>query len=154
MVCLDNDAVSNFLFETPRQDVLFVFTSPMIEGHISRQVIDEALNHPGLDVARRQQAWTDLARLQDSDQLVLSGVTQMLPAVQNTYRALQQQLQRTGLSRTDAFVVADAVVKRIPLLTLERRMRTGLENALRNLQTRTLLTGAGLPTDINDILVG
>jgi hypothetical protein len=153
MVCCDNNAVSNFLFEAARDDVRFVFTSPTVEVHISRQVIDEALNHPDLAVASRQQAWNTLAQLQEAGQLVLSGVTQMLPAQQKTYHALQQQLKVSGLSGTDAFVVADAVVKRIPLLTLEENMPTGLDNALRNIKVRKILTGAGLPTGIADILV-
>ena len=153
-VYADNNVLSNYLFETPTDDARFLFEDNRIQVHLSRQVIDEALNHPGLDVARRQQVWTRLGQLQQSGQVILSGTSAMTPPMLAAYRGLQPLLSRSGLSVEDAAVVADAVVKRVPLYTQERRSRTGLENALRNPAVLAYLRANTLPDTIALILVG
>jgi hypothetical protein len=59
-----------------------------------------------------------------------------------------------NLSRPDSRVVADAIVKRVPLLTIERRLRDGLERALRGAAVQTYLTRQGLANTVAQILVG
>jgi hypothetical protein len=153
MIALDNNAVSNYFFEVPASEVRFVFEEPSIQIQIGRQVIDEALNHPGLAAARRPQIWTALGELQTRGKLILSGVTHMTAHEQTVYRELQRLLQ-ANLSQPDSRVVADAMVKRVPLLTIERRLRDGLERALRGPAVQTYLTRHGLPNTVAQILVG
>ena len=152
-IALDNNAVSNYFFEVPAPEVRFVFEEPSIQIQIGRQVIDEALNHLGLAAARRPQIWTALGDLQARGKLILSGVTQMTAHEQAAYQELQRLLQ-ANLSQPDACVVADAIVKQVPLLTLERRLRDGLGRALRGPAVQAFLTGRGLPNTVAQILVG
>jgi len=153
MIALDNNAVSNYFYEAPTTEVRFVFEEPCIQINVGRQVIDEALNHPGLAAARRPQIWAALGELQARGKLILSGTAHMTPNEQTAYRELQRLLT-ANLSQPDAFVVADAIVKRIPLLTLERRLRDGLERALRGPAVQTFLTRNRLPNTVAQILVG
>jgi hypothetical protein len=153
MIALDNNAVSNYFFEAPAPEVRFVFEEPTIQIQIGRQVIDEALNHPGLAGARRPQIWTELGELQARGKLILSGVTHMTGHEQTAYRELQRLLQ-ANLSQPDSCVVADAVVKRVPLLTLERRLRDGLDRTLRGPAVQTFLARNRLPNTVAQILVG
>jgi hypothetical protein len=153
MIALDNNAVSNYFYEAPAPDVRFVFEEPSIQIQIGRQVIDEALNHPGLAAERRPQIWAALGALQARGKLILSGVTQMTGHEQTAYRELQRLLL-ANLSRPDSAVVADAVVKRVPLLTIERRLRDGVDRALRNAAVQTFLTRNRLPNTAAQILVG
>jgi len=152
-IALDNNAVSNYFFETPTPDVRFAFEEPTIQIQIGRQVIDEALNHPDLAAERRPQIWAALGELQARGKLILSGVTHMTAQEQAAYRDVQRLLL-ANLSQPDSRVVADAIVKRVPLLTIERRLRDGLERALRGPAVQTYLTRQGLPNAVAQILVG
>jgi hypothetical protein len=154
MVAVDNNAISDYYFRTPQPAVRFVFEDSNVELHLCRQVIDEALNHPDLTSASRRQIWTSLAALQAQGKVLLSGTAVMPPQMMSNYRDLQQLLARSGLSREDAFVLADAVVKRVPLLTRDGGARTGAGNALRNREVQRFLTSRGLPNTEAQILVG
>jgi len=154
-LCVDNDALSAYFFEASSDPELrAIFESPVIRLQCSRQVIDEALNSPGLAPSARPAIWAALADYQARGRLFLSGTTQMTPAVLAVYNELRGLFSASNLSATDAAVLADAIVKGIPLYTRERRARTGFFNALRNHKVKEFLTGHGLPTQADDVLVG
>jgi hypothetical protein len=154
-VIVDNDVLSSYLFlrPPPTDDVRYLFESGSVRVQCGRQVIDEALNHPGLNPNSRRTAWESLGKLQANGRLFLSGATQMTPAMSAVYAELARLLAATNLSQTDARVLADAIVKRIPLLTLERRSKEGLAKALANAAVQRHLTQHGLPTASAAILV-
>jgi hypothetical protein len=154
-VCVDNDVISSYLFlrPPPTDEIRYLFESGNVRIQCGRQVIDEALNHPGLPAASRRTAWESLGKLQANGRLYLSGATQMTPAMSAVYTELARLLAATNLSQTDARVLADAIVKRIPLLTLERRSKEGLAKALANGAVQRYLTANTLPSVSDLILV-
>ena len=152
-VIVDNNVISTYLFRAPTDEVRYLFESGNVRIQCGRQVIDEALNHPGLDVTRRRKAWESLGTLQANGRLLLSGGTQMTPAMNAVYTELARLLAATNLSQPDARVLADAVVKRVPLLTLERRAKEALAKALVNAAVQRFLVEHGLPTSSDAILV-
>jgi hypothetical protein len=134
--------------EATHPAVARVFEDPLIQIRCGRQVIDEALNNPAKEIGLRRTTWVSFAELQAAGKVLLSGTAHMTPPQIGLYRELHGRLARTGLSSEDALVVADALVKGLPLLTLERRMTTGLQSAMRNQETLQFLQGSGLPQRI------
>ena len=153
-VIIDNNVFSAYLFRTPvPDDVRWVFDDPTIRVQCGRQTIDEALNHPELDVARRRRAWEQLERLQASGKLYLSGTTQMTREMSELYSALAKQLAAANLSTADGRVFADAIVKRVPLFTLDKRAKDALARALNNQLVKQFLKAHSLPATVAEIVV-
>jgi hypothetical protein len=122
LLAIDNNVISEYFIrkqETP--ELKFVFEDPGLQIQCSRQVIDEALNHPGLPAVQRPNVWASLTKLQQTGKLFLSGTTQMMPAQLADYKELIRLLQQASVSQEDAAVAADAIVKKIPLLSLDQK---------------------------------
>lgn len=147
VLCVDNNVIGNYFSdrEATHAVVNRVFTDPAIQIQCGRQVIDEALNHPGKSVDLRRATWETFARMQARGKVHLSGLATMTPPQRAAYQPVRQAL--TGqLSAQDAAVAADALVKRVPLLTLESRFPAGLQAIAANLAFQRTLTRLGLPT--------
>ena len=131
LLAIDNNVISGYFFGQQSDPALqFIFGDPLLQMQCSRQVIDEALNHPGLAVGRRQQVWTELGELQAKGRLLLSGTSQMAPGALAVYRELARLLEGAKLSKEDAALAADAIVKKVPLLTYDERFKRALDAAL------------------------
>ena len=126
----------------------FVFESGRVQIQIGRQVIDEAVNDPDVAPDRRRIVDEALADLQRRGVLLVTGASQLSPSARRSYNELAVLL-RAHLSAAGALVMADAIVKRIPLLALERRAGAIVRNDL----VQRFLMSHGLPTDPAHILI-
>jgi hypothetical protein len=152
-VVVDNNAISDYYVRGYRNDDLhYLFEDATVRLFCGRQVIDEALNAPGLQPDTRRTLFEELGELQASGKLVLSGASQMPAVMLTTYQALAQLLATSALSAEDARIYADAIVKRIPLYTSERRNKLAIANAVRNRAVAAFLSGNGLPATPEAIL--
>jgi hypothetical protein len=145
VLAIDNNTIGAYLFESPNPDVKFAFEEPGLRIQCSRRVIDEALNHPGFQVARRQEAWMRLGELQAMGKVFLSGTSQMTEGQLRAYKELTELLQKAMVQEKDAPIAADAIVKRIPLLTIDQKFKNAVTGALNNSAVRTFLKQNSLP---------
>jgi hypothetical protein len=154
MVSVDNNAISDYLLRGLRDDeIVFVFTSPLLMLKLARQVIGEALMPVDFPPADRPRVWDFLTGLQDQRKLVLLGTANMQPGQLRHYRHLQHLL-RVNIGEPDARVLADGIATGVPIFTRERRLREGLVKALRNAALQTNLRANGLATTYQGIIVG
>src|SRR5262249_29486930 len=115
MVSIDNNAISDFLLRNVRDDeIVFVFTSPLLMLKLARQVIGEALMPVEFPPAHRQQVWDYLSGLQDLRKLVLLGTANMRPEQLQHYQHLQPLL-RVNVSEPDSRVLADGIATGVPI---------------------------------------
>ena len=146
LLAIDNNVISEYFMrkqETP--ELKSVFEDPSFQIQCSRQVIDEALNHPGLPAAQRPNVWASLTKLQGTGKLFLSGTSQMTPAQLADYKELIRLLQQSSVSMQDAAVAADSIVKKIPLLSFDQKFKNAMTAALQNPAVRTFLKNHSLP---------
>lgn len=153
LVAVDNNVLSNYLFEPVKDNVAYLFGDPRIQIQISRQVIDEALNNPVFDGAKRATAWKRLGELQENGKLFLSGTSQMTPGMLSAYKELAELLGKVRVSEEDARVIADAIVKRVPIFTLDDRLIRALRSAFLNREVHAWLAGHALPTNADAVLL-
>lgn len=184
VVIVDNQALSYYLLDGRRDppELTFLFEDHRIVAQISRQVIDETLHStgtvdsgmdtdrrgrprrvgpvitgPGLPVALQEKMWLDLASLQARGQVVLSGLTQMTPGQRAQYAELAaviEQVSGRGMGGKDARVAADALVKRIPIFTLDARFRDTFGRVLNEEPLRACLAKYDLSAFAPGLFVG
>lgn len=145
VLAIDSNTIGSYFFENPTPDVRFAFEEPGLQIQCSRKVIDEVLNHPGFHVAKRQEVWTRLAELQARGKVFLSGTSQMTAPQLQAYKELTVLLHNAMVQEKDAPIAADAIVKRIPLLTIDQKFKNAVTAALRNPAVRTFLKQDLLP---------
>jgi len=153
LLAVDNNVIGAYFFESPTDEVRFAFEEPGLQIQCSRQAIDEALNHPDFRVDRRREMWTRLAELQGRGKVFLSGTSQMTKAQLELYEKLTTLLSNAEVQKKDAPIVADAIVKRIPLLTLDQRLKNAVTSALRNAKVCDFLKDNSLPDSATVIFV-
>jgi hypothetical protein len=153
-VAIDNNVISDFYIrKATKPDLPFMFETSNIVLCCSRQVINEALNPPGLPPQVRSHVWESLSNLQDKGKLFLSGFTQMDNSMRETFQELSTLLGESNLSPgKDANVFADAIVKHLPLYTTEVRSVDGMARALRNTQVADFLEERQLPNTLETIV--
>jgi predicted nucleic acid-binding protein len=152
VVIVDNNVLSAYYIERQNKPELqFIFESPHVLIQCSRQVINEALA-PRMSPATRADIWRALAALQAQNRLFFSGTTQMTPQMLTIYNELTRLLRQANVSYEDASIAADAIVKRLPLFTLDRRFKNALAGALRNKGVQAYITSHGLPSLVEEVI--
>jgi hypothetical protein len=170
---IDNQVLSYRLLDgrtDPEYD--FLFEDPRLVLQIGRQVINETLNsvgvddrgievnrrgrpvrvgpetyRPGLPIALHQRMWEGQAELQSREKLVLVG--QMLPAQRIVFNRLAPLIETAcsrGMGPKDARVVADALVRRIPLYSGDVNARHSFSRGVLDPTLSAELRASGLAT--------
>ncbi|HEY0419903.1 MAG TPA: hypothetical protein VGC80_10320, partial [Acetobacteraceae bacterium] len=159
VVIVDNQVLSFRLLDG-RSDAVFdfLFQDPRIVLQIGDQVINETLNsvgiddkgtepdrrgrpvqvgpatyRPGLPLALHQRMWEGQAALQAQGKLVLNRA--MLPSQRIAYYKLASLTENAcgrRMGPKDARMVADALVRRIPVFTADQRCRDAFAVGLAN----------------------
>jgi hypothetical protein len=171
VVIVDSQAMSYRLLDGRRTpDYDFLFEDPRVVIQIGRRVIQETLRsvgvedtgierdargnpirvspevlRPGLPGPLNQRMWQQQARLQALGKLVLVGA--MLPAQAIVYQQLARRIEATcgrNMGPRDAEVLADALVRRIPLFCDDNACRRAFANGLASEALNMELRAAGL----------
>jgi hypothetical protein len=124
---------------------------PNAQLQIGRQQIDELLNNPAFRVQDRSRMWETLGRLQDQGKLILAGTSRMTPTMLTQYQRLIPLLVAARVSEEDARVLADALVRRLQLLSRDDRFTNAIRGALNNPDVARYLRGEGLPNTLDRI---
>lgn len=173
VVIVDNQVLSYRLLDGRTDaDYDFLFLDPRVVMQIGRQVIDETLHsvgiddrgiepdrrgrpirvgpetyRPGLPLALHQRMWEGQAQLQQQGKLILVG-SFANPHQRMSYERLATLIHAAcgrNMGPKDARVVADAMVRRIPLYCGDGRARHALSAGLsRDVVLNTELRGASL----------
>ncbi|RVT95682.1 hypothetical protein EOD42_15920 [Rhodovarius crocodyli] len=164
-----SDEVFNFLFQDPRI-VLQIGGQTMDETLHSVAVDDTGLEHdrrgrptrvgpetyrPGLPAALNQRMWEQQGALVAQGKLFLAR--SMLPAQRLVFDVLAPMIHAACGRRVgpkDARVVADALARRIPLYSLDNRLRDGLAVGLLNQALARELQRLGLDGFAARLFVG
>ncbi|WP_426959757.1 hypothetical protein [Muricoccus radiodurans] len=151
LVIVDNQVLSYRLLDGHRDaDYDVLFGDPRVVLQIGRMVIKETLrsvgiedtgmeqdrrgrpvrvgpviHRPGLPIALHRRMWEEQARLQDQGKLVLVGgfATEQQRILHDRFTALIDAGCNRNMGPKDAHVVAEALVRRIPLFCRDDRAR-------------------------------
>ena len=174
VVIIDNQVLSYRVLDGRSDpDYDFLFLDPRIVLQIGRQVIDETLRsvgiddkgtepdrrgrpvrvgpvtyRPGLPIALHQRMWEGAAKLQDQGKLILVGsfINQHQCILYERLAALIEAACGRGMGPKDARVVADAIVRQIPLYSGDTRAQKALAAGINDAVLAAELRSAGLST--------
>jgi hypothetical protein len=173
VVIVDNQVLSYRLLDGRSGPVFdFLFQDARVIVQIARQVIDETLHSvgvvdtgveadrrgrprrvgpvvlgPGLPAELNQRMWEALAALQSAGRVFLAGLTQMTPVQRQGYDILAPLIDTAsgrGMGPKDARVAADALVRQIPILSLDQRFKDAFRRALPDPALQAQLNAFGL----------
>ena len=171
VVIIDNQVLSYRLLDG-RSDPLFnfLFEDPSLVLQIGGQTMDEALHsvgnddptrpgpvmfRPGLPGPLNQRMWERQGDLVMRGKLFLARA--MPPTQRVAYAALWPVIEgATGrrVGGQDARVLADALVRRIPVFSLDLRLRAGFAVGLGNAALTAQLAQLGLAGFVGGLFVG
>jgi hypothetical protein len=182
VVIVDNQVLSYYLIDGKRDDPgsVFLMEDPRIIVQIGRQVINETLHSvgvadkwdepdgrggtrrvvvpgPGLPPALHRRMWEQMTALVARDKLVLAGIAQMTAEQRIRYDVLAPliaNLSGGGMGELDARVAADALVRRIPIYSLDRAFRKAYRAALPKIQLAECLRDYKLTEFAAHLFVG
>ena len=127
LICVENNVIGNYFSEreTTYAAVETIFEDPEIQIQCGRAFVEEAVNMLGRNAELRKAVRETVNQLEQQGKLSVTGAASLSPEQRAASQQLQRQLIRTFSAR-EAALLAEALARQVPLLTVETRICKGL----------------------------
>lgn len=145
LIFIDNNVIGNYFSEkeTTYAAVETVFEDPEIQIQCGRHTVEESVKQLGRSADMRKALREAVARLQEEGKISISGAASLTPKQRSASQLLQRQLTRS-FSVSEASLIAEALSRQVPLLTLESRIASSLKSVFEDKAFQGMLERLGL----------